>query len=44
MKEFIPPYYSKRRYYIKADLEKHNKANDCWISLFNRVYDLTNLV
>jgi cytochrome b involved in lipid metabolism len=39
----VPKEYPKRRYYIPANVAKHNTPHDFWVSLFNRVYDLTPL-
>ena len=44
LKQFLPKEYQKKRYYTPVDIEVHNNANDCWISLFNEVYDLTHLI
>lgn len=42
-KHFPPPIKS-RRYYTPDEVRSHNTANDCWISIFNDVYDITKLV
>ncbi len=39
-----PAPYNKRRYYTPEEVKAHNTANDCWVSFFNEVYDLTDLV
>ena len=31
-------------YYTPAEVAKHNQYNDCWVSKFNKVYDLTLLL
>jgi cytochrome b involved in lipid metabolism len=33
-----------QRYYTPAEVAAHNRADDLWVSSFNRVYDLTALV
>ena len=40
----IPKPYKIRNYYTPAEVAKHNQANDCWVSKFNRVFDLTLLL
>ncbi len=40
----MPPPYKKRRYYTPEEVAKHNSANDCWISIFYEVFDLTQLI
>ena len=40
----IPPPYKLRRYYTPKEVSVHNTANDCWVSFFDEVYDLTALV
>lgn len=39
-----PPPYKKRRYYTPEETKSHNTANDCWITIFNEVFDLTSLI
>ena len=39
-----PAPYKKRRYYTPDEVKAHNTANDCWVSFFNEVYDLTELI
>jgi Cytochrome b5-like Heme/Steroid binding domain. len=36
--------YRLKRYYTPMDVAVHNTANDCWVTFFNEVYDLTKLV
>ena len=36
--------YKLRNYYTPAEVAKHNQYNDCWISKFNKVFDLTLLL
>ena len=30
--------------FSKEDVAKHNKENDCWVILFDKVYDVTNFM
>ena len=39
-----PPPIKRRRYYTPEEVRCHNTANDCWVSFFNEVFDLTELV
>lgn len=36
--------YKKRNYYIPEDIEVHCTAVDCWVSIFNKVLDLSPLL
>ena len=40
----FPKPYKIRRYYTPDEVKIHNTADDCWVSFFNRVYDLTGLI
>ena len=40
----LPAPYKMRRYYTPAEVEVHNTADNLWVSFFNRVYDLSELV
>jgi hypothetical protein len=40
----LPAPYKRRKYYIPKDLKVHTTAQDCWVSFFNGVYDLTTLI
>ena len=40
----LPRPYKLRRYYTPAEVALHNCADDVWVSFFNRVYDLTNVI
>ena len=40
----LPAPYKMRRYYTPAEVEVHNTADDCWVSFFNRVYDISELI
>ena len=33
-----------RRFYTPDEVAHHNSGNDCWISIFHKVYDLTPLL
>ena len=39
-----PKPFKIRNFYTPKDVSVHNSHNDIWISLFNKVYDLTKLV
>ncbi|KAL4426633.1 hypothetical protein ABPG74_018711 [Tetrahymena malaccensis] len=43
-KQYLPAPYKKKRYYTPQDIKVHNTANDCWLSFFNKVIDLTPLI
>jgi len=43
-KRNLPAPAKKRRYYTMTEVKVHNTANDCWISIFHEVYDLTKLI
>ena len=32
------------RYYTPDEIMMHNCAEDCWVSIFDRVYDITSLI
>jgi len=34
----------RRRYYTPDEVKAHNSADDVWVSIFGKVYDLTSLV
>ena len=40
----LPAPYKLRRYYMPSEVAVHNTANDCWVSLFGEVCDLTLLI
>lgn len=44
MNMFLPKTYTKQRFYTSQDVLIHNTANDCWVSYFGKVYDLTKLI
>ena len=35
---------TKRRYYTPAEVATHNKGKDCWVSIFGRVFELTDII
>ena len=39
-----PRPYKLRNYYTPKEVAEHNTNDDCWVSLFNQVYDLTKLI
>lgn len=43
-KKNIPAPYKKRRYYTSEEVKVHDSSNDCWVSIFHEVYDLTDLI
>ena len=43
-KKNINPCYKLRRFYLPSEVATHNTADDCWVSFFNQVYDLTQLI
>ena len=43
-KNNIGPRYKLRRFYLPQEVATHTTANDCWVSLFDGVYDLTRLI
>ena len=40
----LPAPYKKRRYYTPEEVKAHNTPNDCWIVIFNEVFDVTRLI
>lgn len=40
----LPSPYKLRRYYTPEEVGLHCTGNDCWVSFFNAVYDLTKLL
>ena len=40
----LPRPYKLRRYYTPTEVAKHTTADDCWISKFNKVFDVTLLL
>ena len=43
-KKAIGPCYKLRRFYLPSEVAKHNTSDDCWVSFFNLVFDLTQLI
>ena len=41
---YLPKPYKLRRYYTPAEVAAHNTYDNCWVSFFNQVYDLTKLL
>lgn len=40
----LPRPYKLRRYYLNAEVAVHNTKDDCWVSFFGQVFDLTRLL
>lgn len=40
----MPQQYKLRRYYLPSEVAVHNTMDNCWISMFNQVFDLTKLI
>ena len=40
----LPKPFKLRRYYTPEEVKLHCTADDCWVSFFNGVYDLTKLL
>lgn len=40
----LPRPYKLRSFYTPEEVAKHNTADDCWVSFFYEVYDLTQLI
>ena len=40
----MPAQYKLRRFYLPSEVAEHNTKDNCWISKFNQVYDLTKLI
>ena len=36
--------YMKRNYYVRSEVQKHNKFISGWVTLHGKVYDLTSLL
>ena len=43
-KKSIGPNYRLRRFYLASEVAKHNTADDCWVSIFHQVFDVTQLI
>ena len=44
VKKNLPAPYKLRRYYLPSEVACHNTADTCWVSMLQRVFDLTKLV
>lgn len=45
MSQLLPKQHGRRRqYYTPEEVNAHNSADDAWVSLFNKVLDLTELI
>ncbi len=40
----LPAPIKRRRYYTPTEVKSHNSANDCWVVIFDDVYNVTELV
>ena len=40
----MPKPYKLRRYYTPSEVARHQTGDDCWVSFFYQVYDLTKLL
>jgi len=40
----LPKQFKLRRYYTPKEVSSHNTADDCWVSFFDEVYDLSKLI
>ncbi len=40
----LPRPYKLRRFYTPKEVALHNISGDCWVSIFDKVYDLTLLI
>jgi cytochrome b involved in lipid metabolism len=40
----LPAPIKRRRYYTPTEVKAHNTSNDCWVVIFDEVYDITELV
>ena len=43
-KKDLPAPIKKHRYYTPDEIKEHNTANDCYVSIFYEVYDLTKYI
>jgi hypothetical protein len=43
-KKDLPAPVKKHRYYTPDEVKVHNTANDCYVSIFGNVYNLTNYI
>ena len=42
--DHLPAPYKLRQYYTPDEVASHNTANNCWVSFFFKVYDLSKLI
>ena len=40
----LPAPSRQHRYFTPDEVKEHNTANDCYVSIFNEVFDLTNFI
>jgi len=39
-----PKPYQLRRYYLPSEVRAHQQHDDCWVTIFNNVFDITKLL
>ena len=44
LREFVAKETKLKRYYTPKDVQLHNQATDCWVVLFQNVFNLTTLI
>ena len=44
VKKNLPAPYKLRRYYLPSEVAVHNTPDSCWVTMFQRVFDLTKLI
>jgi hypothetical protein len=44
LKEYICKKTEGKRYYLPSEIQSHNTANDCFVTLFHKVFDLTRYI
>lgn len=40
----LPKPFKLRRYYTPREVSAHNTGDDCWVSFFDEVYDISKLI
>ena len=40
----LPSRFKIRNYYLPDEVATHNSSDDCWVSFFNQVFDITKLL
>jgi hypothetical protein len=44
LKEYLSKRSESKRFYLPSEIQSHNTANDCFVTLFNKVFNLTSYV